>query len=71
MSLSLALAWQNWRETKAHQRDVYLPPRSLGVKGARPHLPALGAVLAVPTKEQADYIGVGVNGPFKGDTYRY
>jgi len=34
-------------------------------------LPALGADLTVLSKEQADYIGVKVEGPFKPDTYRY
>merc|ERR1712039_395056 len=40
-------------------------------KVANLHLPALGAELTKLSKEQADYIGVGVDGPFKGDTYRY
>jgi len=62
---------KNWKETKAYKNDVYLLPKSLDEKVAALHLPALGAVLTVPTKEQADYIGVKVTGPFKGDTYRY
>merc|ERR1712007_15908 len=62
---------KNWKETKAYKNDVYLLPKSLDEKVASLHLPALGAVLTVPTKEQADYIGVKVSGPFKGDTYRY
>ena len=51
--------------------DVYLLPKALDEKVAALHLPALGAEMTVLTKTQADYIGVGVNGPFKGDTYRY
>merc|ERR1712039_380723 len=62
---------KNWKETKAYKNDVYLLPKSLDEKVAALHLPALGAQLTVPTQEQADYIGVGMDGPFKGDTYRY
>merc|ERR1719188_2450884 len=62
---------KNWKETKAYKNDVYLLPKSLDEKVANLHLPALGAELTKLTKEQADYIGVGVDGPFKGDTYRY
>ena len=38
---------------------------------ARLHLEKLGCELTVLTQEQADYIGVSVQGPFKGDNYRY
>jgi len=62
---------KNWKETKAYKNDVYLLPKHLDEKVARLHLPALGAQLTTLTKEQADYIGVKVDGPFKGDTYRY
>merc|ERR1711957_123592 len=61
----------NWKETKAYKNNVYLLPKKLDEKVARLHLPALGADLTVLTKEQADYIGVSVDGPFKPDTYRY
>merc|ERR1712157_20648 len=56
---------------KGYKNDVYLLPKILDEKVASLHLPALGAELTTLTKEQADYIGVKVNGPFKGDTYRY
>jgi len=56
---------------KGYKNDVYLLPKELDEKVARLHLPALGAQLTVPTQQQADYIGVKVTGPFKGDTYRY
>merc|ERR1711882_28084 len=56
---------------KAYKNDVYLLPKRLDEKVARLHLPALGANLTTLSKEQADYIGVKVEGPFKGDTYRY
>merc|ERR1712227_998237 len=62
---------KNWKETKAYKNDVYLLPKSLDEKVAALHLPALGANLTKLSKEQADYIGVGVDGPFKPDTYRY
>merc|ERR1712205_113931 len=62
---------KNWKETKAYKNDVYLLPKALDEKVARLHLPALGANLTQLSKEQADYIGVGTEGPFKGDHYRY
>merc|ERR1711957_979142 len=62
---------KNWKETKAYKNDVYLLPKQLDEKVALLHLPALGAELTRLSKEQADYIGVKADGPFKGDTYRY
>jgi len=62
---------KNWKETKAYKNDVYLLPKELDEKVAMLHLPALGAQLTKLTKEQADYIGVSVDGPFKGSHYRY
>jgi len=62
---------KNWKETKAYKNDVYLLPKELDEKVARLHLPALGAEMTTLTKEQADYIGVKVGGPYKTDTYRY
>merc|ERR1712209_196278 len=62
---------RNWKETKAYKNEVYLLPKELDEKVARLHLPALGAELTVLTQEQADYIGVKVEGPFKGPHYRY
>merc|ERR1711970_662090 len=62
---------KNWKETKAYKNNVYLLPKDLDEKVARLHLPALGAEMTVLSKEQADYIGVKVAGPFKSDTYRY
>merc|ERR1711963_1130181 len=62
---------KNWKETKAYKNDVYLLPKALDEKVASLHLPALGAEMTKLTKEQADYIGVKAEGPFKGDTYRY
>jgi len=56
---------------KKYKNDVYLLPKELDEKVARLHLGALGAELTVLTKEQADYIGVNAEGPYKPDTYRY
>jgi adenosylhomocysteinase len=62
---------KNWKETKAYNKDVYLLPKELDEKVARLHLPALGANLTTLSKEQADYISVNVEGPYKPSTYRY
>jgi len=62
---------RNWRGAKQYKNDVYLLPKNLDEKVARLHLPSLGAHLTTLTKEQADYIGVKADGPFKTDTYRY
>merc|ERR1712094_11173 len=65
---------RNYKETdaaKKYKNDVFLLPKNLDEKVARLHLPALGAQLTQLSKEQADYIGVPVDGPYKGDTYRY
>ena len=50
---------------------VYTLPKHLDEKVARLHLDALGVKLTVLTKDQADYIGVPVEGPYKPDHYRY
>jgi adenosylhomocysteinase len=62
---------KNWKETKAYKNQVYLLPKELDEKVARLHLPVLGAEMTALSKEQADYIGVKVDGPYKPDTYRY
>merc|ERR1712226_1142623 len=61
----------NYKGSKSYKNDVYLLPKNLDEKVAKLHLPALGANLTKLTKEQADYIGFGPDGPFKPDTYRY
>ena len=50
---------------------VYALPKYLDEKVARLHLDALGVRLTPLTKDQADYIGVKVDGPYKPDFYRY
>jgi adenosylhomocysteinase len=54
-----------------YENKVYVLPKHLDEKVARLHLDALGVKLTTLTKEQADYIGVAVEGPYKPDTYRY
>merc|ERR1711978_343566 len=61
----------NWKNNKGYKNDVYLLPKHLDEKVATLHLGSLGAELTKLTKEQADYIGVSVTGPFKGDHSRY
>jgi adenosylhomocysteinase len=54
-----------------YSNDVYVLPKHLDEKVARLHLSAVGAKLTELTKEQADYIGVDVAGPYKAEHYRY
>jgi adenosylhomocysteinase len=57
--------------TEDYPIGVYTLPKHLDEKVARLHLDALGVKLTRLTKEQADYIGVDVDGPYKPDPYRY
>ncbi len=54
-----------------YERQVYVLPKHLDEKVARLHLDALGVRLTRLTKEQAEYIGVDVDGPYKPEMYRY
>ncbi len=54
-----------------YEKKVYVLPKHLDEKVARLHLDALGVKLTTLSKQQADYIGVPVEGPYKPDTYRY
>jgi adenosylhomocysteinase len=54
-----------------YAREVYTLPKHLDEKVARLHLDALGVRLTALSKEQAEYIGVDVGGPYKPDHYRY
>jgi adenosylhomocysteinase len=54
-----------------YQKKVYVLPKQLDERVARLHLKKLGADLTVMTEEQCRYIGVGIDGPFKPDHYRY
>ena len=55
----------------AYEVGVYTLPKYLDEKVARLHLDALGVHLSTLTKQQADYIGVSVDGPYKPEHYRY
>jgi adenosylhomocysteinase len=58
-------------KTEEYPVGVYVLPKHLDEKVARLHLDALGVQLTTLTKEQAEYIGVDVDGPYKADQYRY
>jgi adenosylhomocysteinase len=56
---------------EAYPLGVHVLPKHLDEKVARLHLDALGVRLTELTKEQAEYIGVDVAGPYKPERYRY
>ncbi|MGA1099203.1 MAG: adenosylhomocysteinase [Candidatus Nanopelagicales bacterium] len=58
-------------KNEQYPTGVYTLPKHLDEKVARLHLTALGANLTELTKDQADYLGVAVEGPYKSDEYRY
>jgi adenosylhomocysteinase len=55
----------------AYENKVYVLPKHLDEEVARLHLDKLGVKLTKLTKDQADYLGVPVEGPYKSDHYRY
>merc|ERR1712085_235272 len=62
----------NEKDSGKYERGkVYVLPKNLDEKVAKLHLPSLGAKLTLLTKEQSDYVGIPIEGPFKPDTYRY
>ncbi len=60
-----------WNNYKKYEKKVYVLPKHLDEKVAMLHLDKVGAKLTKLSKDQADYIGVDVKGPFKSDSYRY
>ena len=60
-----------WNNSDKYEKKVYVLPKHLDEKVARLHLDKVGAKLTKLSKEQADYISVTPEGPFKPDTYRY
>ena len=54
-----------------YENKVYMLPKKLDEEVARLHLEKLGVKLTVLSKEQAEYIGVPVEGPYKPDHYKY
>lgn len=60
-----------WLKGEEYQPGVYILPKHLDEKVARLHLDRIGVKLSKLDKEQADYIGVSTEGPFKPEHYRY
>jgi adenosylhomocysteinase len=60
-----------WAKQGEYAPGVYVLPKHLDEKVARLQLKKLDAELTVLRPDQADYIGVPVEGPYKADTYRY
>jgi adenosylhomocysteinase len=60
-----------WQNSANYENDVYMLPKHLDEKVARLHLAKIGVELETLSKDQADYIGVQVEGPFKAEHYRY
>jgi adenosylhomocysteinase len=60
-----------WNNSSKYENKVYVLPKHLDEKVAYLHLEKVGAKLTKLTKEQADYISVAQQGPFKHDSYRY
>jgi adenosylhomocysteinase len=60
-----------WQNHDKYENRVYVLPKHLDEKVARLHLAKIGVELETLTPGQAEYIGVGVDGPYKNDQYRY
>ena len=60
-----------WQQPDRYELGVHVLPKSLDEEVARLHLDQIGVKLTTLTHEQAEYIGVPVDGPFKPDHYRY
>ncbi len=60
-----------WNNSNLYEKQVYFLPKKLDEMVARLHLQKIGAHLTTLNKEQAAYIGVNVDGPYKPDYYRY
>ena len=60
-----------WNNAENYKNEVYMLPKHLDEKVAKLHLAKIGVELTELRKDQADYIGVKVEGPFKPDYYRY
>ena len=60
-----------WQEPDRYELGVHVLPKSLDEEVARLHLDQIGVKLTTLTQEQAEYIGVAVEGPFKPEHYRY
>jgi len=60
-----------WKNYRSYENKVYVLPKYLDEKVAMLHLEKLGVEIEELNSEQADYIGININGPFKNDSYKY
>ncbi|MDC3221562.1 adenosylhomocysteinase, partial [Gammaproteobacteria bacterium] len=60
-----------WHNSNNYDNQVYCLPKYLDEKVARLHLAKVGAKLTTLTKEQSEYLGLSINGPYKPEHYRY
>lgn len=60
-----------WTNNKNYDNKVYVLPKHLDEKVARLHLSKIGVELDVLSKDQAEYLGIPKDGPFKSEHYRY
>ena len=60
-----------WKNSLNYKNQVYMLPKHLDEKVAKLHLNRLGVELEELNEEQAEYIGVNVEGPYKPEYYRY
>tara|TARA_Y100000385_G_scaffold136514_1_gene141848 strand:+ start:9348 stop:10658 length:1311 start_codon:yes stop_codon:yes gene_type:complete len=60
-----------WKNSDSYKNEVYVLPKHLDEKVAALHLTKIGVELEELSQDQADYIGVGMQGPYKGEHYRY
>ncbi|MCF6187012.1 MAG: adenosylhomocysteinase, partial [Desulfobulbaceae bacterium] len=60
-----------WKNSEQYENQVYFLPKKLDEKVAMLHLKKIDAHLTTLSREQADYIGVPVEGPYKPEYYRY
>ena len=60
-----------WENRESYENKVYTLPKHLDEEVARLHLSKIGAKLTTLNQEQADYIDVPVEGPYKKEEYRY
>ena len=60
-----------WKNSENYENEVYMLPKHLDEKVAMLHLEKIGVELTELTQEQAEYIGVTIEGPYKPEYYRY
>lgn len=60
-----------WLHNERYENKVYVLPKHLDEKVARLHLKKIGVELDELTKDQSEYLGIPVDGPYKPDYYRY